>query len=368
MYRIAFFLLVFVMSNTAPIMAAETSAGLGMTGGFTDNLFSDSGRIHDSYTTPYVSFSLYPSSSLELAANASYTAYRQIPDLGSFLVGGSISYIKVDDAQPVSFFASGELSTRRYGDLYSNYDNIHAGASLTVRHRVMAQAFLKAGAALSSNEYVNAVTGSNHGYGIFTGLTATILENNSLDIEAGYDITRFPNLAGDLSRRQMMQTVDPTTEEDLRTFYYNLHWSRPLAPHTGIGLGYAARRFVGDNNAVTYGLSLDNLSPWTAFWEGKAVSADIKSFIIPNFIVTSSAEYRDISFMDALETSGDESYIRTRADRRTTVSLVVARPIVIQPGTVLQPTIAGGYIANDSTDPLFDYDSLSVSVTLGMHF
>jgi hypothetical protein len=353
---------------TVPIPAAETSVGLGMTGGFTDNLFSDSGSIHDSYTTPYVSFNLYPSSSVELAANASYTAYRQVPDLGSYMVGGSVSYIKSDDARPFSFFTSGEISTRRYGELYRDYDNIHAGASLTARYRIGTQVFLKAGAALSSNEYINAATGSNRGYGVFAGLTTTLPGSNSLDIEAGYDLTQFPNLTGDVSRRQIMRTVDPTAEKNLRTFYYSFRWSRPLASHTGIGLSYAARQFAGDNNAVTYGLTLDNLSPWTAFWEGQAMSADIKSYILPNFIMTSSAEYRDISFMDALETSGDESYVRARADRRTTVSLSVARPIVIQPGTILQPTVVGGYIANNSTDPMYDYDTFSVSVTLGMQF
>jgi len=368
MHRAIIFLMILVPAITTPIMAAETSVGLGMTGGFTDNLFADSGKIHDSYTTPYFSLSIYPSASLELAANASYTAYTRIPDLGSFLAGGSISYILADDSNPLSLLAVGELSTRRYGDLYSDYDNIHAGASLTIHYRILPQAFLKGGAALTSNEYVNAVSGSNRGYGIFAGLTTTLPGNNSLDIESGYDLTQFPNLAGDVSRRMGMRTTDPSTEEDLQTFYYSLRLSRPLASHTGIGVSYAARRFVGDNTALTYGLTLDNLSPWMAFWEGESITADLKTYVIPNFIVSPSAEYRDLSFMDALETTGDESYIRSRADLRTSVSLSVARPIVIQPGTILQPTVVGGYISNNSTDPLYDYDTFSISATLGMHF
>ncbi len=366
MHRAIFFLVLILLAITAPLIAAETSVGLGMTGGYTDNLFSDSGRFHDSYTTPYFSFSLYPTSSLEFAANASYTAYHQIPDLGSLLFGGSIGYIMADDSNPLSLLAIGELSRRRYGEIYSDYDNNHAGASLTIHYQVLSGTFLKAGAAVTSNEYVNAATGTNRGYGVFTGLTTTLPGNNSVDFETGYDLTRFPNLAVDISGRQMMRTVDPATQEDLQTVYYSVRWSRPLILHTGIGLSYAARQFVGDNNAVTSGLSLDNLSPWMSFWEGEAVTADLKSYLIPNCIVTSSAEYRDISFMDALEMSGDETYFRSRADRRTTVSLSVARPIIVQPGTILQPTVVGGYIVNNSTDPLYDYDSFSVSFTLGM--
>jgi hypothetical protein len=349
-----------------PAAAAETAFELGMTGGYTDNLFLDSGTIHDSYTNPYASFSLYPSSSVALAASASYTAYRQVPDLSSLLMGGSISYVMMEDNRPLSFFASGEFSTRRYGALYRDYDNIHAGASLIMRYRAASQAFLKVGGAISSNEYINAITGTNRGYGVFAGVTATVIGNNSLDLEAGYDMTRFPNLASDLFPWKMMRTVEPVAENELRTVYYSVHLSRPLASHTGIGLEYAARRFVGEKTAATYGLSLDNLSPWTSFWDGQALSADIKSFFIPNFIATSSVEYRDISFMDALESSGEETYLRSRADRRTTLSLTVARPIVIHPGTIFQPTVSAGYISNSSTDPLFDYDSFSVSVNLGL--
>jgi hypothetical protein len=360
------FLAGILAAASAPVIAAETSMNFGMTGGYIDNLFLDSGKIHDSYTTPYLSVRLYPSSSLELVANGSYTGYRETPDLGSILLGGSVSYVMMNDNQPFSLLASCDLSARRYGDLYRNYDNIHAGASLIVRYRLTGQAFLKAGAALTSNEYTNTSTGNNRGYGLFTGLTATILGSNSLDLEAGYDRTQFPNLAADVSRRQMMHVDDPETEEQLRTVYYSFRLSRPMASHTGIGLQYAARRFVGDNNAITYGLSLDNLSPWTAFWEGQAISADIKSFVIPNIILTSSAEYRDISFMDALESSSDSYYIRSRSDHRTTASLAIARPIVIRPGSILQPSISAEYIANRSTDPFSDYNSFSIALTLGL--
>ncbi len=352
-------------------VSAETGIELGISGGYSDNLFFDSARVDDSYTAPYLTLSLYPSSSLELAASASYTAYHRTRDLGSVLLGTAITYIMSSDESRFSFMFSGELSTRNYGYLYREYNHYHGGALLSLRYRLLENVFLKGGAAGTANEYVNANTGNSRGYGIFGGMTATVFGANSIDIESGFDMTDFPDLYGADMQRQTMGGTIPDIEDRLKTFYYSILLSRPLASHTGLSLKYAARHFIGDEEVVIYDFSLDNLSPWTAFWEGQAASATIKSFVIPNVILSAGVEYRDVAFMDALES--DIQYvggyrIRSRDDERTAISIDITRPFVLNSGGVIRPSLSAGYIINNSTHPLYDYDSFTVSLTLATEF
>ncbi len=364
----------FLLSIFIPysMVSAEIGFEFGASGGYTDNLFFDSSRINDSYVTPYISVNIYPTGSLEVAASGSYTAYRRTADLGSGLVGAGVTYIGYSDDNPFSIMLAGEMSARRYGDLYAEYDHNQGGASVALKYRLTDRICLKSGAAGSIKEYVNAITGNNRGFGMYAGVNASLPGDNSIDIESGFDITHFPDLVPELPQVMVPGWAPDDVQNRLPTYYYSIRASRPLAPHTGLSLEYAARHFVGDDDVVTYGLSIDNLSPWTAFWEGQAVSARIKSFIIPHMIVSTRLAYRDISFMDALDfdirTFVGNFGIRSRDDEQYLLNVSLLRPIATSGNGIATPSMNITFIDNHSTHPLYEYTSVSVSLNVNIEF
>jgi hypothetical protein len=60
--------------------------------------------------------------------------------------------------------------------------------------------------------------------------------------------------------------------------------------------------------------------------------------------------------------------IRSRDDERTAISIDIRRPFVLNSGGVIRPSLSAGYIINNSTHPLYDYDSFTVSLTLATEF
>ncbi len=364
--------LVFLIS--LPAIGAETATEFGIGTGYTDNLFNDSTGVTDSYTSPYLGVSFYPSSSIEISFSGIYTAFSEAADLSSVNAGGTITYVSAGDNRPISFYLSAGSTVRRYGDLYRDYDAMQSSFSAVTRFRLSPKLHLKLGGAFSSNDFDNSVTGDNHGFGAFGGVNGGLWGSNTIDIEGGVDFTSFESLDSSsvMGWRNTSSSSNTDIENDLQTAYISVRLSRPLGSHTGIAVEYAARSFIGSENVVTYGLTLDNLSPWTAFWEGQAISAEVKSFIIPNFIVNTGVRYQQARFMDALEldnTGETESYsLQTREDDRMQTSLSLQRPIVIGNGRILRPTINISYIDNNSTHPYYDYEAMSMSLTLDFQF
>jgi hypothetical protein len=371
--RHSILLVLFLMSISFVAVSAETEMEFGISGGYSDNLFFDSTRIGDLYTSPYLAVNLYPTASLELTASGSYINYGTTGDLESGQLGAGVTYIDYSDDNPLSYMLSGEVSTRRYGNLYAPYDYVHGGVSLAMRYGLHDGISMKAGAAGILNKYVNSAVGNNRGYGLYGGINAALPGANSIDIESGYDVTQFPDLFPEVTGRTAISISDMIDIQDrLETFYYSIRISRPLASHSGLSLEYAARHFVGDDDVVTYGLSVDNLSPWMAFWEGQAVSARIKSFVIPHVIVSTSLEYRDIAFMDALEsdirTYIGEYGVRSRDDEQFRFNLSIRRPISTSGNGLITPSLDLSAIDNNSNHPLYKYASLNLRFNLNLQF
>jgi len=358
------------------ISATETATEIGVGGGCTENLFNDSTDVSDSYISPYINFNIYPSSSIELSLSGAYTGYREISDLSFTAARAGLTYVGVNEQRPISLYVSGTFSMRRYGALYSDYNYMQTNASAAIRYRLGDHVHLRTGGALSSSVYSNAETGDNIGYGVFAGINLGFLESNTLDFEGGFDLTRFSGLTDSEVRgwRHSVETNDPDSmlADQLQTFYISARFSRPLGNSTGINLEYAARYFAGENNVATYGLTLNNLSPWTAFWEGQSISSEIKSFIIPNTVLTAGASFRRAVFMDALEqdlASEEESYyLQGREDDRIQGYIGIQKPFVIGPGRILSPSINVSYVNNQSTHPYYDYSSTAISLLINLQF
>jgi len=356
--------------------ASETATEIGVGTGCTENLFNDSTAVKDSYVSPYINFNLYPSSSIELSLSGAYTAYREVSDLSYTAARGGVTFVSVSENRPLSIYLSSAVSLRRYGDLYSDYNFMQANASASVRYRLAGNIHLRTGGVFSSSVYSNLETGDNVGYGVFSGINLNFPGSNTLDIEGGLDITSFTGLASSEARgwRHSVPDNEPDSSlaDQLQTAYFSLRFSRPLGKYTGINIEYAARFFAGGNEVATYGLTLNNLSPWTAFWEGQAVSSEIKSFIIPNMILTAGASFRKAEYMDALEkdaTSEEEIYyLQSRRDERWQSYLGIQRPFVISPGRILSPSINISYVDNQSTHLYYDYSSMSLSFIINLQF
>jgi hypothetical protein len=360
----------------SPVNGADTATDFGLGAGYTDNLFNDSTAVHDSYTSPYLNLKLYPTSSMEIGLSGAYHAYRENVDLSSLTAGGSLTLVKVDENQPLSLFFSAGGSLQKFGELYRDYDHFQSDLSASARYRIASKVQLKIGGVFSSSVYSNSAAGDNYGYGAFVGLNSSFWGSNTIDIEGGVDLTRFTGLENSSNTAvrgwRSMMTESSTLETDLQTAYVSLRYSRALGNSSGLSLEYAARTFIGNETVATYGLTIDNLSPWTSFWEGQAVSAEIKTFLLPGFIVTGGGRYRNAQFMDALEadnTADEVTYtLQSREDDQVQAYFGLKRPFVVAPGRILSPTLNLSYIDNSSTHPFYDFSSFGAALSLNLQF
>jgi hypothetical protein len=359
----------------AASVPAETSFEFGLNTGYTDNLFNDSTKILDSYTAPYAGFKVYPSSSVEISATGQYTTYNDIPDLGSLYGSGNITYVKADNNHPLSFFLSTSVSIKDYGELYCVYDNMHWGASAKLGYRLSPYLHLITGGDVLIGNYSNSATGDNRGFGFYTGINATLPGKNTIDIEGGAEFTAFDGLETLYRSGTGPRSELPDLKNELQTFYSSARFSRPIGKSTELNVEYAFRSFIGDDDVVTYGLSLDNLSPWTAFWEGQEVSANLKSKIIAGFEISTAFQYRQSRYMDALESdnfmgpeTSDGFSVQMREDNRYHGSLILRRPYTLNPGLVITPVIHFAYTDNTSTLPFYDCSSLVITAAIDFSF
>jgi hypothetical protein len=318
---------------------------------------------------------IYPSSSVEISLGGQYSAYSDVSDLSTLYGSANIAYVKADLESPLSVYLSTGVSGLDYGQIYSVYDHLQFGASAALRYAVSPKVHVTIGGDLLISDYANAETGDNRGVGIYGGINAGFGGVNTINIEAGGEVTEFTGLDNLFGNGGGPWSDFPELENKLQTIYGSARFSRPLGEHTGIGVEYAFRSFVGDDDVVTYGLSLDNLSPWTAFWEGQAVSANIKSYLLPGFILTAAFQYRYAEYMDALETddimgpeTADDLSLRSREDDRYQGTFGLSRPISLRAGGIITPSLTITYTDNVSSLTFYDYSSLAVSASVNVSF
>ena len=178
----------------SPNARADVRFEFGLNGGYTNNLFFDSSDVLDRHTTGTAAVKYYPLSWLELNLSGDMSVYGEIPGLSSRL--GRIGFTAIPLGQDNKFAVSvsGSYDGRRYHRDLDSYDNNNFNTRLAVGYRFRPALAGRIGGTIQTTSYLASESGDKRSAEVFAGLNATILRNNSLDIEFGYGVADYKTI------------------------------------------------------------------------------------------------------------------------------------------------------------------------------
>jgi len=326
---------------------------------FTGNLLLDSSGLNDSYSNTNLSFDYYPLPFLKANLKTEYTYYSKLTGLGNLLGGGGITLIPTSAESPLSLYLTADFTRRGYRTEFKVYNTDDYDALASLGYQLSPAIQLRTGISYKNKTYTKSDVADKESFEIFAGANFTFLGSNSLDLEAGYSYAKSKFID------TMSLYVWPIeiTEDDgnLKTYYISPRFSRPLGFKTGMNITFTYTKFLGDDDHVVYSYSTGFLSPWASTWEGNSVSINLKSYLIPNMIVSIGGGYWNKYFLRMFEFP---DRIRTRDDDLSRYYLSISRPIPTNSGLFFEPSLQLDISNCTSSHKLYDYSSYSIIVGL----
>lgn len=356
-------LFAFVASNLNAEVVTETTIGSGYQG----NLFNDSNSTGDAYASAGMELMYYPSASTQLAAGAQYSAFASYGDLSNLTGNLSVTIIPTPETSPFSLALAGAMAARKFGALYELYDRVGATVGADCSYRITRWAYMQSSVSYLINSYTNSDFGSNRGIDIATGINFTVLGSNSFALRMDYSRRSFdqPTLIEEDKGNGPSNSRSESDVFDITGVL--IRYSRPLGERTGLNLSIGHRQLHVDNDYTVLGYTIDYLSPWTDLWGGMNISGGLKHFFPKQITTELSFAYFDKSFVDVIELgeiTGETYWRDTRDDQLTTLSLSISKPVSLQNGKQLSPSIYLGYRKNQSSAGFFDYEDIMTSISL----
>lgn len=359
---------------------------VGLNGGYTDNLLSDSTSLSDRHSSESVSVRYYPHSSLEISGTADHSYYDRVLRLSNVHTALTVTYIPTKAGARFSLYTSGTYGGRRYRSELDDYDNNDFSGSVSAGYKLLPNMLVRAGVNVKGTAYLAYDSGDQESFEVFSGLNFSLPYQNAFDLEIGYGETGlkyYPDVDS-LTRKIIVTTIDPGDPEaallegQIKSIYISPRISRPIGSKTGVSLTLTNRIFQNSDSKVVAGASVGLLSPWTALWDGWSATFNVKSYLVPSFVISAGAGYWEKTFIDVIESDDFPSFIpNDRQDYQRRYFLSFTRPVTFG-GIVLQPNLQLNYIDNESnmtshrvdaesraTD-LYDYSGFSAA--LGLSF
>ncbi|MFH2056602.1 MAG: hypothetical protein ABIJ61_11635 [bacterium] len=355
---------------------------VGLNGGYTDNLLSDSTSLSDRHSSESVSVRYYPLSLLEVSASVDHTYYDRVLNLTNYHTGLSLTFIPTKAGARFSAYLTGTYGGKRYRQDFNDYDNNDFAGTLSCGYRLLPNLLLRAGMQLMGTAYLAYDSGDQQSLEFFSGMNVTLPYNNAFDLEVGYglaDLRHYPNPEV-ITRNIELKTFDPTNPEGslengtLRSIYVSPRISRPIGNRTGISLAFTNRIFQNSYKMVVAGSSVGLLSPWTGMWDGWSATLTVKTYLLPSFVISGGLGYWEKTFIDVLDGNDLPKFIPyDREDYQRRVFLTIQRPVTLG-GIVLQPNLQLSYVNNTSNmtshkanwpspaDNLYDYSGFTATV------
>jgi len=384
-------------------LQAQTKIEFQTAEGFTDNLFLDTNSTGDNYNTTKVDISTYPVKFMELKLANEYTYYGDTYNLSNFKGDVGVTLLPLNENSAFSLYINGNYSTRVYRVAYQHFstDNYDLAAGLGYSISEVFQ--LRTGWNYNSAEYTNelpkkvdttdivispfppydttvytnvsfGMEADNDNHEFYIGGNFTFPGSNTVDLEAGYARKNMAFVERPENRDYLRAGRDSLVDGKLESFYFSPRFSRPIGDKFGLNITYIYRNFKDPDNIVVPGISTEFLSPWASVYEGEAITATIKTFLIPNFIVIVGAGYWDKDFLtteqkiDDNNTATPEIQIRDRRDYQSKIYLSIQKPFPLRRGTLIEPALQFDYSDNKSSNSLYDYSSFSALLAVKIHF
>ncbi|MEP0828612.1 MAG: hypothetical protein HRF51_08835 [bacterium] len=369
------YLFTVLLTLSSVIIALDASADLKVdfssSGGYTENLLSDSSAIEDSYSTIRASINYYPFSKLELNINNGYTYYGKTSDLSNFVGGVGLRFIPTAANSRFSLLVNGAFSSQAYRDSYSQFNTDNYDFGLALGYRLFSRLQFRSGVSYNSLIYTNYVGADKKTFKLFAGFNTTLPGNFSLDLESGYATMGYKRIRESIRFIYIYNPFTPIdsswTDDRLKSFYISPRLSRQLGAKTGVSVMYTYRDFSNFDGRVVWGIATGFISPWASIYDGQAVSATVKTYLLPHFITSFGAGYWDKTFFTTAENG---TYIRGRAkprrDFQSRYYFSLQRPIVFRSGLILEPNLQLEYGDNRSTHGLYNYNLTAITFGLNI--
>ncbi len=351
---------------------------------YTDNLMSDSSGLADAYSTQSSSLKYYPFPSVEIAANADISFYRDLVGFGSHSGGGSVQFIPLPAESDFSLFFTSNFSARRYRQSFETFDNNSFSATGAVGYRINERIRARGGIVYRSVAYLANNSSDQESFEVFSGVNIALPGRNALDIETGMSFAGFETVSqGDYKVGPGHPFELPTekggglnlnyTSSDLKSFHISPRFSRPIGSRTGVSATFTYREFFNTDDAIVLGAGVENLSPWQSVWQGRSISLNIKTYLVPSFIVSGGFGYFDKSFLMTLDILDQkrlrhafyEQFINTmtiRNDIGRKFYLDIQRPVTLSHGLVIEPSLNLQYTNNTSQHLLYSYSGATITI------
>ncbi|MEZ5359323.1 MAG: hypothetical protein R3F48_10895 [Candidatus Zixiibacteriota bacterium] len=368
----------------------------------TQNVLNNSTDIYDAYSATVIGLKTYPFHFLEISLSGEQDVYREVSGLSNSSGNLDITLIPTAPGARLSILLSGGISGRKYHEDFSSIDNNYGQVSAVLGYQVQPNLFARLGGEFRSTAYISTDNDYKRDIDLFAGLNLSLLGKGSLDIEAGFSGTNYsfkdaylpdsiphwdqPDRLIPTDRVQMFRI--PETKENLWLFFFSPRISRQIGSRTGANIVYTKRIFQNYNNGFLWGENTGYLSPWSTIWEGDNISLNIKSFILPKFIlkaglgywdkrypVTSASEvwsetgitgdnagYVDLTYGEAKETEF------ARNDFVTKAYFGIQLPFAFHSGLFIEPSLNIEYTDNRSNKDSYNYDNFSITTGITMRF
>lgn len=397
-------------------VAADYGFSIGFDRSQTDNLFKDTSNVDAPSSVTKASVNVSPFTFLELSGHGEYTYYPQyydpghqffLHDLSSTLWGFSGVLIPMaSDAVHRAYLQVGyderlykekdSLEVEETGEDLTGYDSRTFKATGVWGYEVGRDKNVRLGSKLTIKRYPNSSSADNEQFELFAGANLTLLDNSSLDVEAGWgrstykyiDSDRMPFIPDDPYLPTQIDPNDSTDEGSFSSVYISPRLSRQLGSKTGVSLTFSYRHFFRDEKAVVLGFSTASLSPWNTFFDGTSIQLRLKTFILPSFIVSAGTAYWDKTYLKTVElvevfipspdpeeepglAYWENQYGRPdeapeRSDWQSKSFIEIQRPIVLKKGFTLEPSVSVLYEDNRSLVDRYDYTSWTFRASVSL--
>ena len=354
--------LLLVISLFALSAWADVKFEAGINNGYESNLIKDNNDIYDVYTTTSGRVYFYPVSFAEINGGVDYTYYSKMYKISDFTSGGEITLIPNLNDFPLIPYAKGGFYGSRYRSDYSGFNNNTGNLTAGLLFRAAKQMYFRVGGKYNQTSYIDNDIYDQKSYEFFAGVNATILHNNTIDIEAGFGKADYSSIRNDLDPFADIIDGVPDTflvTRHLKSYYISPRFSRPIGDKTGVSITYTYRNFTNDSLGIIFGSSSENLSPWSSLWEGHSITGAIKTMFFTDAIVTTGVGYFEKHFLKTLEESQYFIYQQlgpARHDYQTRFFLKIQRPIATRSGWFIEPSLSLEYVNNESTTKILRRD------------
>lgn len=387
-FRLCLLALMAVSMVTASATLAELpeyDLEFSLNGGYTGNLIKDSSNREESYSTPGVSLNVFPISALQVSLKSEYTYYSKLYSFSNFLLSGGVTLIPTPESSRLKVYLTGNTAKRRYREQNldvssTDVNSTDYNALVSIGYQLNPAIRFRSGLSFQSIDYSGPEIPDKNTYELFAGTNLTLFDDNAVDLEVGYSFGKYSYLDGvSLGTSFPYVGIDTgaeyrvLTEGDIRSLYISPRISRSLGHRTGFSLTYSYRWFIDkDDSAIVYGLSTGVVSPWNSSWEGHALSVSIKTFVVPNMILTLGGAYLDKSYLRTLDSPRIPNlstfYTFERHDYQRRIFLGIRFPMGSRLGRVIEPSVRIDYTSNSSAIVVYDYTDFSISTGLRYKF